>query len=218
MKLTLSQIRNIINEEIRHILESDESTEFGEPQVEFPSWLEDKLKTVHGTPGQGSIFSNPSNVKNTILQLVNKHKSKIDEIAKGPGIITANISGIGYDLVISLEEAKKLPNAVLSETEKVEGPNKITVPMVKTSAPISQFSTDQLTVVVRPKKDSTGTIIPNEYIILTAYPGKDLPRASEWGNKYAIIVPDQKATAAESFIRSENVLVERWQHLAGLLQ
>jgi hypothetical protein len=91
--------------------------------------------------------------------------------------------------------------------------------MVKTSAPIDKFSTDQLTVIVRPKKNESGSVIPGEYIILSAFPGKDLPRASEWGGKYAIVVPDSgHGKKTESAFKSKEVLIERWQRLAGLVK
>ena len=40
-------------------------------------------------------------------------------------------------------------------------------------------------------KTKDGEIIPNEYIILSAFPGTtgaDL-RASEWGGKYVVVLP-----------------------------
>jgi len=192
-----------------------QSSDSNPPNVEFPEWLESKLKTVHGQPGQGSIFKDPDSVKKLVLDLVEKESVKIPEIASTTGTIKTNVSGIGYDLVVSKEEAEKLPNAEMSETEKVEGPNKVTVPMVKTSAPIEQFSTDQLTVIVRPKKDSSGKPLPNEYIILSAFPGKDLPRASEWNGKYVIVMPN--VTTSQTIAESRFDL-SRWKKMAGILK
>lgn len=166
------------------------STSEEEPKVEFPTWLETKIKDVHGKPGQGSIFADPDSVKDIVLQTITDN-SNISEIASTTGALKTNVSGIGYDLVLPIEEAQNLADAQVEETEKVEGPNRINVPMVRTSAPMSEFATDELTIIVRPKKDQTGAIIPNEYIILSAFPGKDLPRASEWNGKYAVIVPGQ---------------------------
>lgn len=218
MKLTSQQLRNIILYETKKVLLVEEASS---PKIEFPSWLEGKLKAVHGAPGQGSVFSNPDAIKDKVMQLLDKNASKIDSIANGSGTLTAKVPKIGYDLVISIDDAKKLPDAVESEVEKVEGQNKVTVPMVKTSAPITQFSTDQLTIVVRPKKDESGKILPNEYIVLSVFPGKDLPRASEWGGKYAIVIPSSKLEVgikSESAARQDIILIERWQHLAGIIK
>lgn len=168
-----------------------------EPQVEFPSWLESKLQTVHGTPGQGSIFKDPNSVKDIVMDLIKDQSDKIPEVASTTGTLKSNVGGIGYDLVVTKEEAQNLPDAQMGETEKVEGPNKVTVPMVKTSAPLSQFVTDQLTVIVRPKKDASGKPLQNEYIILSAFPGKDLPKASEWAGNYVIVVPESGKSTAE---------------------
>jgi len=120
-----------------------------------------------------------------------KLKTKdIDKIANSTGTLTVKSPGIGYNLVLPIEQAKKLPGAKETEVEKIEGPNKIKVPAITTSAPLTQFKSDGLTIIVRPKKDEAGTIIPNEYIVLSAFPGDpSIPRASEWGGKYAVIIP-----------------------------
>lgn len=94
---------------------------------------------------------------------------------------------------LPIEQAKKLPGAKEIEVEKTEGPNKIKVPAITTTAPLTQFKSDELTVIVRPKKDESGIVIPNEYIVLSAFPGDpSIPRASEWGGKYAVIIPEEK--------------------------
>lgn len=191
-------MRNLSTKQFLHYLfeqtepvAAGDSEQGGEPDVEFPDWLNDKIKTVHGTPGQGSIFANPESVKDIVLKTVQENKDKIANIATTTGALKSTVSGIGYDLVIPTEEAKGLPGAEMGETEKVEGPNKLKVPSVKTTAPMQQFSTDELTVIVRPKKDESGKVIPNKFIILSAFPGKDLPRTSEWDGKYAIVIPAQ---------------------------
>jgi len=158
--------------------------------VEVPTWLKDKLEDVHVKPGQGSIFSKPID---TILKLaqdaLDKEKN-IDQIANSTGTLTVKSPGIGYNLVLPMDQAKKLPGAKEGEVEKVEGPNKIKVPSITTTAPLTQFKSDELTVIVRPKKNEAGTVIPNEYIVLSAFPGDpSIPRASEWGGKYAVIIP-----------------------------
>jgi hypothetical protein len=158
--------------------------------VEVPTWLKGKLEDVHVKPGQGSIFSKPID---TVLKLaqdaLNKEKN-IDKIANSTGTLTVKSPGIGYNLVLPIAKAKALPGATEMKVEKIEGPNKVKVPAIKTTAPLNQFKSDELTVIVRPKKDESGAVIPNEYIVLSAFPGDPLiPRASEWGDKYAVIIP-----------------------------
>lgn len=198
----------------------------GEPKVEFPEWLANKIKTTHGEPGQGSIFVSPDSVQQIVLDLIEKNKSEIAKIATTTGVLASTVPGIGYDLVMPIEEAKSLPDAQVSETEKVEGPNKLKVPAVKTSAPKTdpKFKTDQLTVIIRPKKDQAGAVIPNEFIVLSAFPGKDLPRTSEWAGKYAIIIPDQQpgqtpnAEGAPAPIQEAAFNSLRFKRLAGIIK
>jgi len=167
--------------------------------VEIPTWLENKLEDVHTKPGQGSIFS--KSIKD-VLKLAQDtlDKSKdVDKIANSTGTLTIKSPGIGYNLVLPIEQAKKLPGAKESEVEKIEGPNKIKVPAITTSAPLTQFKSDELTIIVRPKKDEAGTIIPNEYIVLSAFPGDpSIPRASEWSGKYAVIIPSGEGELNEN--------------------
>ena len=158
--------------------------------VEVPTWLKDKLEDVHVKPGQGSIFSKPIDAVLKLSQDALDKESNIDKIANSTGTLTIKSPGIGYNLVLPIEQAKKLPGAKESEVEKIEGPNKVKVPAITTTAPLTQFKSDELTIIVRPKKDEAGAVIPNEYIVLSAFPGDpNIPRASEWGGKYAVIIP-----------------------------
>jgi hypothetical protein len=158
--------------------------------VEVPEWLKGKLADVHSKPGQGSIFAKPiDTVMKTVQQVVDGAKN-VDQVANSTGTLTVSSPGIGYNLVLPMAQALKLPGAKQGEVEKVEGPNKVKVPSVTTTAPLSQFASNELTVIVRPKKDEAGTVIQNEYIVLSAFPGDpDIPRASEWGDKFAVIIP-----------------------------
>jgi hypothetical protein len=167
--------------------------------VEIPSWLEGKLKDVHIKAGQGSIFAKPLDYVLKQAQDALDKSTDLDKIANGSGTLTINSPGIGYNLVLPIEKAKQLPNAQESETEKVEGPNKIKVPLITTSAAPDQFKTDELTIIVRPKKDESGNVLPGEYIVLSIFPGDpDIPRASEWNGKYAVIMPDAKKYVTEN--------------------
>ena len=161
--------------------------------VEVPSWLAGKLEDVHVKPGQGSIFAKSIDDVLKLAQDALDKEQNIDKIANSTGTLTIKSPGIGYNLVLPIEKAKALAGAKESEVEKVEGPNKIKVPAITTNAPLTQFKTDDLTVIVRPKKDESGAVIPNEYIVLSAFPGDPtIPRASEWGGKYAVIIPGGK--------------------------
>ena len=159
-----------------------------------------KLIDVHTKPGEGSIFAKPiEEVVDVIQRAIKDNSANIERVATTTGALKLNVPNIGYDLVLPVTEASKLSRVqkIESGVEKTEGPNKINVPAFYTSAPLQQFNTDQLTVIIRPKKDESGTILPNEFIILSAFPGKDLPRISEWNNKYAVIIP-QSSTQQES--------------------
>lgn len=159
--------------------------------VEFPTWLKGKLEDVHTKPGQGSIFAKPVDTVIKTAQEALEASKDVDTIANSTGTFSMKSPGIGYNLVLPIEKAKQLPGASESEVEKAEGPNKVKVPAITTTAPLSQFKTDELTVIVRPKKDDKGAVIPDEYIVLSIFPGDpDIPRASEWGGKYAVIIPD----------------------------
>lgn len=178
--------------------------------VEVPTWLKGKLEDVHTKPGQGSIFAKSiDNVLKLAQETLNKSK-EVDKIANSTGTLTVKSPGIGYNLVLPIEQAKKLPGAKESEVEKIEGPNKIKVPAITTTAPLTQFRSDQLTIIVRPKKDEGGNVIPNEYIVLSAFPGDPtIPRASEWNGKYAVIIPGGSSEVKEDIIkRLDKIITE----------
>jgi hypothetical protein len=178
--------------------------------VEVPTWLKGKLEDVHVKPGQGSIFAKPiDNVLKLAQDTLDKTKD-IDKIANSTGTLTVKSPGIGYNLVLPIEQAKKLPGAKEIEVEKVEGPNKIKVHAITTTAPLTQFKSDELTIIVRPKKDEAGAVIPNEYIVLSAFPGDpSIPRASEWGKKYAVIIPDSKEEIKEDILETVNKVLSK---------
>jgi hypothetical protein len=166
--------------------------------VEVPTWLAGKLEDVHVKPGQGSIFAKSISDVLKLAQDALDKEQNIDKIANSTGTLTIKSPGIGYNLVLPIDKAKALPDAKESEVEKIEGPNKVKVPAITTTAPLTQFKTDDLTVIVRPKKDESGAVIPNEYIVLSAFPGDpSIPRASEWDGKYAVIIPGGKAEISE---------------------
>lgn len=174
------------------------------PKILFPDWLITKLNDVHTKVGQGSIFAMDVNkVVEIAKQLVSKEQN-IDKIANSTGTISANVNGVGYDLVLPIEKSKTLPNADITTTNKTEGQTTIEVPAVKTSANLQSFKTNQLTIIVRPMKNEGGEAIPNSYIILSVFPGNpSIPRISEWNGKYAVIIPDQQEQKQESIDESD---------------
>ena len=193
MKKTITLKESELISLIERMIKESQYKKLLKEVVEIPSWLEGKLKDVHTKAGQGSIFAKPLDYVLKQAQDALDKSSDLDKIANGAGTLTIKSPGIGYNLVLPIEKAKQLPNAKISETEKIEGPNKIKVPLVTTSAAPDQFKTDELTIIVRPKKDEAGTIIPNEYIVLSVFPGDStIPKASEWRGKYAVIIPNNK--------------------------
>jgi hypothetical protein len=172
-----------------------------QPVIQFPDWLKGKLQDVHGKPGQGSVFAISIDEVVKKVQEVLANTKDIEKIANSTGTVSVNVPGIGYDLVVPKEQAMKLPDAKLGTVEKQEGPAKIAVPSVTTSAPISNFKSDQLTIIVRPMKDDAGNPKPNQFIILSAFPGNpSIPRASEWGDKFAVVIPS--ASLKENFYKN----------------
>jgi len=160
------------------------------PNILFPDWLVTKLKDVHTKVGQGSIFAMDINEIVRIAKQIVAKQANIDKIANSTGTISTNVNGVGYDLVLPMEKAKKLPNAQITTTNKIEGTTTMKVPAVKTNAPLKSFKTNQLTIIVRPMKNDAGDVIPNGYIILSAFPGdSSIPRISEWNGTYAVIIP-----------------------------
>jgi hypothetical protein len=164
-----------------------------ELNVLFPDWLITKLNDVHTKVGQGSIFAMDVNKVVEIAKQVVAKEQNIEQIANSTGTISTNVNNVGYDLVLPIENAKKLAHAQITTTNKVEGPTTMEVPAVKTTAPLQSFKTNQLTIIVRPMKNDAGEVVPNGYIILSVFPGNpNIPRISEWNEKYAVIIPGQQ--------------------------
>jgi len=77
--------------------------------VEVPEWLKGKLADVHSKPGQGSIFAKPiDTVMKTVQQVVDGAKN-VDQVANSTGTLTVSSPGIGYNLVLPMAQALKLP-------------------------------------------------------------------------------------------------------------
>ena len=153
----------------------------------------------HNELGVGSIFKKGI----TEMEILNMIERIKNEVNPSQSVYQIKVPRIGYNLVLPYDEAMSLEEAVESATEKKEGPNTITVPLVQTTQPLSDFSTDDLTFIVRP---SNPQFLPEDvkmdpevmekieegkcYSLLTAFPGDpDIPKASEWNGMYAVVVP-----------------------------
>jgi hypothetical protein len=153
----------------------------------------------HNELGIGSIFRKGI-TEGEILSMVERIKNQVNPSQSAYQI---RVPRIGYNLVLPYEEAMALEGAVESTTEKKEGPNTVTVPLVQTIQDLEDFVTDDITLIVRPsnpqflpedvKMDSEVMSKIEEgkcYSLLTAFPGDpDIPKASEWKGMFAVVVP-----------------------------
>ena len=183
---------------------------------------------THGSVGKGSVFSG-----GITPELINAFLSDAN-IPDGGGGIPADFPGGGYLLVKPYESAMQLQDASVKEGSKEEQGKSIPVAEVHTSQPITDFATDETTVLVFPYDPSRSDPESNShveanteltqaktegtlYALATAFPGgwevegQKVPRASEWGGMenptWAVIIPDSQA----------NPMMERWNKLAGLI-
>lgn len=191
MQITNQQLRRIIKEEIHRVLREEAGS-----TIHFMDWLIDKTKRVHSEPGQGSIFAMPIDQVVKKVKEIASSAGDVDQIANTTGVLSANIPNIGYDLVVPVVNGQpmhkgRVLQGQITTTQKEEGPNTIDVPAIITNEPIESFATDQLTVIVRPMKNQEGQVLPNEYIILSAFPGSTAAdkRASEWNGEYMVVIP-----------------------------
>ena len=191
MILTNKQLRQIIKEELSYVLREEENS-----TIHFLNRLIDKTKRVHSKAGQGSIFSMPIDKVFEKVKEIAASASNVDEIANSTGVLSVKVPNIGYDLVVPVVNGKPMHKGKplqgqITTTQKEEGPNTIDVPAIITSEPIESFATDQLTVIIRPMKNQEGQVLPNEYIILSVFPGSTGAdkRASEWDGEYMVVIP-----------------------------
>lgn len=206
MKLTEEIIR--IKEVMGLLVESTDIVENSSGNIILVAdWVKNHIKE-HNKPGIGSIFR-----EGITDEEINEYLNMVsDDVSDSGGAYQLEVPDIGYNLVLPYDEAMQLPDAQETTTEKKEGPNIITVPLVKTSANISEFATSELTFVIRP---SNPNFLPDDmkeneevlnkisegkcFSLLTAFPGDpNIPRASEWTmtteegqqvKKYAVILP-----------------------------
>ena len=154
----------------------------------------------HNKPGMGSVFK----AGVTEDEITNMVKEVAPKVSGDGGAYELNKPGIGYDLVLDITKAKALKDAKEGEVEKQEGPNKVKVISITTSQPLSSFASNRISLIIRksnpqflPDDVKTDADITKKieegkcYSLLTAFPGNpDIPRASEWNGKFAVILPD----------------------------
>jgi len=162
--------------------------------------------SLHGKPGQGSIFSGEI-TPDMIMDFV-EHRANIADTG---GFVPGDFPGGGYELVKPVSWVKQnLPDAQYTTTNKEEFSQKqgkmvpVPVLMVKTSEPIESFATDETSVGIfkydpaRSDAEQNKLIDSTEeltaaaqegrlFALGTAFPGgfeiegQPVPRVTEWG-------------------------------------
>jgi len=192
---------------------------------------------LHGEVGSGSVFSGDITPQmiNSFLETAN--------IPDNGGGISANFPGGGYLLVKPFESAMKLQGATVGTTVKEDRGRPVEVTAVHTDLPITDFATDETTMLVFPYNPA----ITEETDKNQGNPGKtnklvksipELASALEEGRLYALATafPGGWAVEGQNVPRSsewggtenptwaviipdgqKNQVVERWNKLAGTL-
>ena len=163
--------------------------------------------STHNEIGIGSVFSKDIDIDKVLAKVLpNLNVKDIKD-----GVYTIKSPGAGYNLVLPMDQAKKLSGAEMTSVEKEERDGPVKVPAIKTTAPLSDFKTDQLSLIIRPSnpdrlhpslekdKDTHDAIKAGKsFTLLAAFPGDpSIPRASEWGDKYAVILPPEEKGGKE---------------------
>jgi hypothetical protein len=231
MKITASRLRKIIKEETAKVIAeatagSTEKIKLANGGIVLLSSATKDHISKHGEPGTGSVFSGGN-----FIEAIVKEIQGMDISGTG-GVYVAAVPGVGYDLVLPYDEAKNLPDAKKIEVKKEERGGVITVAGFETSAPIERFKTEKLSIVVRPSKaeflppDVKGDAEAVDalengklFSVLGAWPGRDdVPPSSQWGGKWAVVIPGKKSLENAGRVVQGATLVERWQRLAGIIK
>jgi len=197
MKLLLERWRKYLNEQDEHALlnEATDLVKNGENIIMFSDYAKKHIESGHKKPGLGSIFADFD------LSLVSKTLGTIPLEGNG-GVYSVEVPGVGYDLVLPMDEALQLPDAQKTVVTKEERQGPVEVIGIKTSKPLSGFLQNKLSVVVRQTKNMQ--YVPDDvkeqvadavaqgrvYSVLSAWPGRgDVPPSSKWGEDWAVIIP-----------------------------
>ncbi len=164
-------------------------------------YVKNHIKT-HNDFGLGSVFRegiSDEEILEYVKQVVNENE------LKDGGFFEVEVPLIGYDLVRPYEEAINYPDADESVAIKKERELDIEVPLIKTSLYSDEFTTDILTMLIsKSNPDFLPADVKNDeeikngiregkvYSLITAFPGKNIPKASKWNGEYAVIVPRKK--------------------------
>ena len=192
----MSDMRQLINLMECALNESTQIVPVEAGQVLLSDYAVKHIST-HNKVGSGSVFAKGIGV-NGIVKAIQGVNLKDDS-----GAYTVNMPGVGYNLVLPMDKAKQLPDAQETTVKKQERGQDIEVPAIQTSAPMQNFATDKLTLIIRP---SNPEYLPDDvkqnpevldavkqgksYSVLTAFPGDpDIPPANQWNGKYAVIIP-----------------------------
>ena len=125
----------------KFLTEANETIQSKDNLVIFADWAKGHIERGHKEPGKGSIFADFD------LSLINDAVSKID-INPNQAVYTVSVPNVGYDLVMPMEEAMKLPDANRVEVSKEERGGEVIVPGIETSKPLQGFLQDKLSVVI----------------------------------------------------------------------
>ena len=189
MKLLLENWRQYLTEATDLLQSQNDNV------IIFADHAKRHIERGHKEPGKGSIFAefDLGQVADAIAAIdVNPDKD----------VYTIRVPNVGYNLVLPMNEALALPDAERTTATKEERRGEVTVPAVVTSAPLSDFLIDELSVVVRPTtsleyvpedvKEQVAAAVEagRAYSILSAWPGRgDVPPSSQWGDDWAVIIP-----------------------------
>lgn len=164
-------------------------------------YVKNHIKT-HNDFGLGSVFREgitDEEILEYVTQVVDENE------LKDGGFFEVDVPFVGYDLVKPYEDAINYPDADKSVAIKKERGLDIEVPLIKTSLYSDDFSTDTLTMLIlKSNPDFLPDDVKNDeeikngikegkvYSLITAFPGKNIPKASEWNGEYAVIVPKKR--------------------------
>ena len=179
------------------LTEANDMIKAGQNLVIFADWAKGHIEDSHKQPGKGSVFADFD------LNLINNAVQNLD-LNPEQVVYTLSVPNVGYDLVLPMEEARRLPDAEEVEVTKQDRGGDVTVTGIVTSKPMQDFLQDKMSVVIR---QTTLDYVPEDlkenpeivsgvkegrvYSILSAWPGRgDVPPASQWGSDWAVVIPE----------------------------
>jgi len=225
MRITESRLRELIREVIDEIPEAPRKvkvvhkgehslTTAGDYVILMSSWAKNHIQGTHNKPGKGSVFSPDIDV-DVIAQKIAYIPQEFFE--GGGGVFTLKVQNIGYDLVDTPEKILKMhTDAKRVPVEKEERGKPVAVTGYIVNAPIDDFVTNNLSVVLRPTREVkylpedlqadpvvTSAVENGKLMsVLSSWPGKETPPASQWGDTYAVIIPTGDRKQSKAYIEN----------------